>query len=409
MWKAIPIILAMCLTVSSCATYSLPSAAGIPRDEVVLVRDRQGKVATIPPGAGRDLESVLRSAKAVPEREVPSGHEDPDLTLTFGDTGMSTGTGTATYRPPRASVWCVFEGDQAYLGFAKKGKVLVFRATREALLSAIPVLLPPDVRIGVPPAVREGLGDRPKAPGPRAYHVMGMTEDYIILGGLGETRVILESADHGPVEAPEANCWRESVLRFARRAAPPAATAGPAAVVAPTAATDPTASVTITKNLLVAPRVNVVARVYLDGSPVPVERSYLHQVRLYFQARTTGKLAVEERMVVLPELAVAETLLAELIKGPRNPDLLPSVPAETRVLSVKHQRYVTLVDFSLDLRLRTADDPAAEALAVAAIVSTLTQWTGIWEVQFLIGGEKVATLAGHVAIDQPLTKYDVTR
>lgn len=47
-----------------------------------------------------------------------------------------------------------------------------------------------------------------------------------------------------------------------------------------------------------------------------------------------------------------------------------------------------------------------EALAVAAIVNTLTEFPEIRRVQILVEGRKVESLAGHVDVSRPLARND---
>ncbi|MBC7339263.1 MAG: GerMN domain-containing protein [Firmicutes bacterium] len=47
-----------------------------------------------------------------------------------------------------------------------------------------------------------------------------------------------------------------------------------------------------------------------------------------------------------------------------------------------------------------------EALAVAAIVNTLTEFPQIRQVQILVEGKQVESLAGHVDVSRPLTRNE---
>ncbi|MEW6400002.1 MAG: GerMN domain-containing protein [Bacillota bacterium] len=47
-----------------------------------------------------------------------------------------------------------------------------------------------------------------------------------------------------------------------------------------------------------------------------------------------------------------------------------------------------------------------EALAVAAIVNTLTEFPDIRQVQILVEGRKVESLAGHADVSRPLTRNE---
>ena len=62
-----------------------------------------------------------------------------------------------------------------------------------------------------------------------------------------------------------------------------------------------------------------------------------------------------------------------------------------------------VVDFSSDIT-RMNVGAAVEALVVASIVNTLTEFPGVGRVQLLVEGEQVETLAGHVDVSGPLER-----
>ncbi|HHW15165.1 MAG TPA: GerMN domain-containing protein, partial [Firmicutes bacterium] len=103
----------------------------------------------------------------------------------------------------------------------------------------------------------------------------------------------------------------------------------------------------------------------------------------------------------LPYLA-----LTELIRGPKpGSDLRAVLPRETTLNGVKIRGGVAYADFGSGLtRLNVGSE--GEAMVVAAIVNTLTQFPGVNKVQILINGTRVESLAGHVDVSVPVSRNE---
>jgi spore germination protein GerM len=81
------------------------------------------------------------------------------------------------------------------------------------------------------------------------------------------------------------------------------------------------------------------------------------------------------------------------------------MPVSTRLLSLKIKDGIAAANFSSNLT-RFGGGSATEILLVAAIVNTLTEFPEIKQVQILIEGKKVETLAGHIDISEPLGRSE---
>lgn len=129
-------------------------------------------------------------------------------------------------------------------------------------------------------------------------------------------------------------------------------------------------------------------------------------VNLYFlrETATALELGVEKRRLFgsdLPYLA-----LTELIRGPKpGSDLSPVLPRETTLNGVRIRGGVAYADFGSGLtRLNVGSE--GEAMVVGAIVNTLTQFPGVNQVQILVNGSRVESLAGHVDVSVPLRRNE---
>lgn len=125
-------------------------------------------------------------------------------------------------------------------------------------------------------------------------------------------------------------------------------------------------------------------------------------VVLYF-ASPDGEALVGEVRYVLPGFDGPMQRLEMLARGPRpGSGLAPVLPPGTRPLGVTVRDGVAVADFSREIIERHWGGTTGELLTVYGIVNTLTQLPGIRQVQIVVEGRPVETLAGHVDLTQPL-------
>ncbi|WP_051533890.1 GerMN domain-containing protein [Desulfitibacter alkalitolerans] len=127
-------------------------------------------------------------------------------------------------------------------------------------------------------------------------------------------------------------------------------------------------------------------------------------VQLWFSDSQGQKLIVEEREINKVE-GIARATINELIKGPSmDSDLLPTIPVGTvlKDINVKSDGLI-IVDFSKELITNHIGGTSAETLTVYSIVNTLTQFPTVDRVQFLVEGQYVETLTGHMDLTQAIS------
>lgn len=130
------------------------------------------------------------------------------------------------------------------------------------------------------------------------------------------------------------------------------------------------------------------------------------QMTLYFAQKGTNYLDTEKRVVSLKENDIVErVILNELISGPTTENLVKTIPADTKVLSVETKDSVCYVNLSREFIDKFSGTQNEELLAVYSIVNSLTELKNIKSVQFLVKGEKVE-MFGHVIFNEPFTKDD---
>lgn len=127
-------------------------------------------------------------------------------------------------------------------------------------------------------------------------------------------------------------------------------------------------------------------------------------VVLYFGA-PGGMYLVPEVRRVPPERANPEGALQELLRGPApGSGLEPVVSPGTRLLSFRQEGTVAVANFSREIRGPVSQGSAGEIMTVYAIVNTLTRWPGIRAVRFLVEGERVTSLTGHLDLTEPVAR-----
>ncbi len=133
-----------------------------------------------------------------------------------------------------------------------------------------------------------------------------------------------------------------------------------------------------------------------------VSTSETVEVALYF-ADAKGEALVAEKRTIAKEEGIARATINALLQGPQNNELQGAVPAGTalRDINIKEDG-CCIVDFNKSIMENQSKDKNGEMMTVAAIVQTLEQFSSIKEVQILVEGRVVETLAGQVDISVPI-------
>lgn len=131
---------------------------------------------------------------------------------------------------------------------------------------------------------------------------------------------------------------------------------------------------------------------------------------LFFASEDGWHLVPTEREVPLAEGAVAQAravLEAQLVAEAPAP-LVSTIPKGSSLRGVfVSDRNEVFVDLDPVIRTSHPGGTQQELMTVYTIVNALlTNLPGLQEVQILIGGQEVDTLAGHVDLRRPLRKND---
>jgi len=138
-----------------------------------------------------------------------------------------------------------------------------------------------------------------------------------------------------------------------------------------------------------------------EVQPVPTEE--MVEVNLYFSDSQAMYLVPEKRKI--PQTpSLARQAVIELIKGPENPNLYPTIPKETKINEVYIADDIVYIDLSEEIFKNHPGGSSAELMTVYSIVNTLTEITPIRGVQILVEGNEKKSLVGHIDISMPLLR-----
>ncbi|MBP8718775.1 MAG: GerMN domain-containing protein [Candidatus Atribacteria bacterium] len=127
------------------------------------------------------------------------------------------------------------------------------------------------------------------------------------------------------------------------------------------------------------------------------------EIVLYFSDENAQYLIPEYRKINKTE-EIAKQAVVELIKGPAQANLYPTIPPTTRVNALYISDGIAYIDLSSELKKDHPGGSTGELLTVYSLVLTLTSFPEINKVQILIDGDSSETLVGHVDISVPLER-----
>jgi spore germination protein GerM len=150
-------------------------------------------------------------------------------------------------------------------------------------------------------------------------------------------------------------------------------------------------------------------QIFRSIKQLPKRRSILverREVLLYFSDSEGEYLVGEKRKISKRNVAKEEAkeTIIELIKGPKG-KLIPTLPPRTELLTLEiSDAGVAKVNFSPALSKDHPGGSSAEMMTVYSIVNSLSlNFPQIKRVQFLIDGKPIATIVGHLSLEQPVS------
>lgn len=144
-------------------------------------------------------------------------------------------------------------------------------------------------------------------------------------------------------------------------------------------------------------------------TPTPTtNKTIKKQVTLYFGDDQAEYVVAEKRTVEVKGSVTDEKLgtaiINALIAGPKTEGLQPTLPKETRLLSLKIKDSIAYVDFSQEMVSKHWGGSAGETMTISSVVNSLTELKGIKKVQFMVAGKKQDSLLGHWDTSSPIAR-----
>lgn len=134
------------------------------------------------------------------------------------------------------------------------------------------------------------------------------------------------------------------------------------------------------------------------------------EVTLYFADDQAMYVVAEKRNINVEQNAtkdkLVKALLEEMIKGPTNADLYPTIPAETRINSVIVVGERATIDFSEEMYTKHSKGAAGEDMTLTSIANTLTEIAGINEVVLTLNGKPLNIEHAIIDSNNPLTRAE---
>ena len=128
-------------------------------------------------------------------------------------------------------------------------------------------------------------------------------------------------------------------------------------------------------------------------------------IKVYYPDDSGMKLVEVEREIVIDDstdkyTAAVETLLNE----PGEDNLTKIFPNNAAIRSVEVSDGLAVVDFDGSLLKNFVGGSTGEEFLIGSVVDTLTNFPEVKQVKFLVDGQEIETLSGHMDLSTPLER-----
>ena len=143
-------------------------------------------------------------------------------------------------------------------------------------------------------------------------------------------------------------------------------------------------------------------------SPATQTQTKKIKVKVYFPDDAGINLVAVNRQVEIKD--DAEKYLAAvqlLLNYPSEKDLTGIFPKNAKLKNVTFKDGTAYVDFDANITKSFAGGSTGEELLVSSVVKTLTEFKEVKQVRFLVDGQEIETLSGHMDLSEPIKKTDL--
>lgn len=130
-------------------------------------------------------------------------------------------------------------------------------------------------------------------------------------------------------------------------------------------------------------------------------------VKVYYPDDSGMKLVEVERKIIIDDstdkyTAAVETLLEE----PAEENLTKIFPNNAAIRGVTVENGLAVVDFDGAFVKNFVGGSTGEEFLIGSVVDTLTNFPEVKQVRFLVDGQEIETLSGHMDLSTPLERSD---
>lgn len=142
------------------------------------------------------------------------------------------------------------------------------------------------------------------------------------------------------------------------------------------------------------------------NQPAKNEKTELSMnVKVYYPDDSGMRLVEVEREIIVDESVDKYTAALEvLMEEPDEENLTRIFPKTAGIRSVKIKDGLATVDFDGSILKKFVGGSTGEEFLIGSIVNTLTNFPEIKRVKFLVDGEEIETLSGHMDLSMPLER-----
>lgn len=128
-------------------------------------------------------------------------------------------------------------------------------------------------------------------------------------------------------------------------------------------------------------------------------------VKVYYPDDSGMKLVEVEREIVIDDSTDKYTAAVEtLLKDPGEENLTTIFPKNAAIRSVTVADGLAIVDFDGAFLKNFVGGSTGEEFLIGSVVDTLTNFPEVKQVKFLVDGQEIETLSGHMDLSTPLER-----
>ena len=127
-------------------------------------------------------------------------------------------------------------------------------------------------------------------------------------------------------------------------------------------------------------------------------------IKVYYPNDDGTKLIAVKRQVTVGKVDKYTAAMNSLLEGTKEKGQTTIIPKQAKLRSVKVANGIAKVDFSQELVKNFAGGSTGETMLVGSVVDTLTEFPEVKQVEFLVAGKPVESLAGHMDLTQPVSR-----